>query len=148
MAKNLNALTEGETLPSSDWISVDQATIDRFAEATDDHQWIHVDQDKCQKQSPFKTTIAHGLLSTALMPSVFYTLIELDASRQTLLNYGIDSLRFLEPVRANDKIRYHVQLHSKEQKNSGVLFRFDTQVEIQGREKHAMVGRFLMLLVE
>lgn len=148
MSKNLNELVSGEALPDSKWITVDQSMIDQFADATRDHQWIHVDPKKCQAQSPFGTTIAHGLLSTSLMPSVFYGLIELDSTSQTLLNYGIDSLRFLEPVRVNDRIRYRNVLHSVEQKPTGSLYRFDCQVEIENREKPAMVGRFLMLLVQ
>ncbi len=147
MGKSLESLSVGESLGHSQWVKIDQGLIDRFADATEDHQWIHVDQARCEMQSPFGTTIAHGLLSTALMPKVFYELIELDSSRQTLINYGIDSLRFLEPVRSGQSIRYLVSLHSRETKSSGVLYRFDCQVEIQGAEKLAMVGRFLMLLV-
>ena len=147
MAKSLESLTAGESLGHSQWVEIDQGLINRFADATEDHQWIHVDQARCQRHSPFGTTIAHGLLSTALMPKVFYELIELDSSRQTLINYGIDSLRFLEPVRSGQSIRYLVTLHSRETKSSGVLYRFDCQVQIQGVEKLAMVGRFLMLLV-
>ncbi len=147
MSKDLLSLKEGDDLGNSAWINVDQTKINKFAEATGDFQWIHVDEERCQKESPFGTTIAHGLLSASLMPAVFYDLISLDPTSQTLLNYGSDSIRFLEPVRVNDLIRYKVKLSVKEQKASGTLFKFDCEVEIKDREKPAMVGRFLMLLV-
>lgn len=146
-AKSLTQLNPGDNLGPTDWNIITQNQINLFADATGDHQWIHVDEDKCSSQSPFGTTIAHGLLSTALMPEVFYELIALESNTQTLLNYGIDSLRFLEPVQVNDSIRYHVTLHSKESKSTGDLYRFDCQVEIKNKDKPAMVGRFLMLLV-
>lgn len=148
MAKSLTELKEGEQLGHTTWIHIDQQKVDDFANATGDQQWIHVDQQRCEKESPFGTTIAHGLLSTSLMPKVFYQLIELDANKQTLLNYGMDTLRFLEPVRVNDNIRYHVTLDSRQIKTSGVLYRFDCTVEIENRDKPAMVGKFLMLLIE
>jgi len=147
MAKSLELLTPGDSLGETDWMPISQIMINDFADATGDHQWIHVDAARCEQQSPFGTTIAHGLLSTALMPKCFYALIELDSSKQTLLNYGVDSMRFLEPVRVNDQIRYSVSLHSIEDKASGKLYRFDCEVQIKDREKPAMVGRFLMLLV-
>lgn len=147
MAKSLLELQPGDSLGVSDWIILDQNKIDQFANATGDHQWIHTDAQRCKAQSPFGSTIAHGLLSTALMPSVFYQMISLDAETQTLLNYGVDSLRFLEPVKVGKRIRYKVSLASTQQKRSGTLFRFDCEVEIEDTSKPAMVGCFLMLLV-
>lgn len=148
MPENINQLQEGDALSPSPWLKIDQSMIDEFAAATRDHQWIHVDTARCQKYSPFKTTIAHGLLSTALMPAMFYEMIEIDSNKQTLLNYGIDKLRYLEPVKVDSEIRYKVLLGSKQQKTTGVLYRFDCEVEIKGSDKAAMVGSFLMLLVE
>ncbi|GAB2707800.1 MaoC family dehydratase [Aliiglaciecola sp. 3_MG-2023] len=148
MSKSLIDLVEGDELGHTDWITIDQQTINQFADSTNDHQWIHVDQARCETESPFGMTIAHGLLSTALMPDAFYHLIELDSAKQTLLNYGIDSLRFLEPVRVNDRIRYHVNLENKTTKSTGILYRFNTQVEIENRDKPAMIGKFLMLLIQ
>ena len=148
MSANINQLEEGDALSPSPWLKIDQKMIDQFADATRDQQWIHVDAARCQQFSPFKSTIAHGLLSTALMPAMFYEMIEIDSSRQTLLNYGIEKLRYLEPVKVDSEIRYKVLLASKQQKKTGVLYRFDCEVEIKGSEKVAMVGSFLMLLVE
>lgn len=147
MAKSLTELNPGDSLGVTKWIEINQPMINKFADATGDHQWIHVDEARCVKESPFKMPIAHGLLSTSLMPNVFYELIALDSSKQTLLNYGMDTLRFLEPVRVNDRIRYRVELDKKELKKTGTLYRFNCQVEIDSRDKPAMVGQFLMLLV-
>lgn len=147
MAKDLLSLNEGDDLGTSPWLLVDQKRIDQFAEATGDFQWIHVDQARCAKESPFRTTIAHGLLSASLMPAIFYDLISIDSRTQTLLNYGSDGIRFLEPVRVDDQIRYAVKLKEKQQKATGTLYKFDCEVQIQGRDKPAMVGCFLMLLV-
>ena len=147
MSKQLLDLNEGEKLETSRWVLVDQSMINAFADATLDHQWIHVDEERCKQESPFKTTIGHGLLSTSLMPALFYDLIAYDTDRYALLNYGIDSLRYLEPVRSGDRIRYHCSLKSRQQKPTGQLFSFEASVEIDGRDKPAMVGTFLMLLV-
>ena len=76
MAKKLLALTLGEQLPVGDWVNISQADIDMFAKATNDHQWIHVDPQRCEKQSPFGTTIAHGYLTVTLMPNSLYRAIE------------------------------------------------------------------------
>lgn len=147
MTKKLLALTVGEELPVGDWISISQDDINLFAKATNDHQWIHIDPQRCEKESPFKTTIAHGYLTVTLMPNSLYQSIEPDPEYQSLLNYGVDKIRFIEPVRVNDRIRFISTLIKLEQKNSGKLFYFETIAEIEGREKPAMKGVFLTLLV-
>jgi acyl dehydratase len=147
MTKKLLALTTGEQLPVGDWISISQADIDMFAKATNDHQWIHVDPQRCEKESPFHTTIAHGYLTVTLMPNSLYQSIEPDPVYQSLLNYGVDKIRFIEPVRVNDKIRFMSTLIKIEQKTSGKLFYFETTAQIEGRDKPAMKGVFLTLLV-
>ena len=147
MLKTLLELTIGEQLPSSQWLEIKQADIDLFAQATGDHQWIHVDPQRCAVESPFKSTIAHGYLSVTLMPNVFYNMFAADPNYPTILNYGVDKIRFLEPVRVNDQIRYHSTLINIEQKTSGRLFYFETEVEIAQRTKPAMKGIFLMLLL-
>lgn len=144
---DLLSLVEGSELGTSEWILIDQQKINEFAQATDDHQWIHVDEKRCAKESPFKSTIAHGFLSATLMPSVFYPMLEMPPGNHSLLNYGVDNIRFLEAVRVNDRIRYQIKLASREAKATGYLFRFSCTVEIENREKPAMVGTFLTLLV-
>jgi acyl dehydratase len=146
MTKTLLALTLGEQLPVGDWVCISQADIDLFAKATNDHQWIHVDPQRCKKESPFGTTIAHGYLTVTLMPNSLYQSIQPDPTYKSLLNYGVDKIRFIEPVRAGDKIRFKSTLIKTEQKASGMLFYFETVAEIEGRDKPAMKGVFLTLL--
>lgn len=147
MNKKLLDLVQGEQLPVGDWISISQADIDMFAKATNDHQWIHVDPERCEKESPFKSTIAHGYLTVTLMPNSLYQSIQPDPNYQSLLNYGVDKIRFIEPVRVNDRIRFVSTVLKSEQKASGRLFYFETTAEIEGRNKPAMKGVFLTLLV-
>jgi acyl dehydratase len=147
MTKKLLALTLGEQLPVGDWISISQVDINMFAKATNDHQWIHVDPQRCAKESPFGTTIAHGYLTVTLMPNSLYQSIEPDPEHQSLLNYGVDKIRFIEAVRVDDRIRFVTTLIKTEQKASGMLFYFETTAEIEGRDKPAMKGVFLTLLV-
>ncbi|OZG73342.1 dehydratase [Hahella sp. CCB-MM4] len=147
MKKNITELSVGDELGISPWFRVDQERIDAFADVTGDHQWIHVDRIRASQESPFGTTIAHGFLTTTLMPSMFYDMIDIDSETMTLLNYGTDKIRFLEPVRSGDEIRYKIKVEDRQQKASGTLFSFGCEVEIHGREKPAMVAIFLMLLV-
>lgn len=147
MNKKLLDLIAGEQLPVGDWITISQADIDMFAKATNDHQWIHVDPTRCEQESPFATTIAHGYLTVTLMPNSLYQSIQPDPVYQSLLNYGVDKIRFIEPVRVNDQIRFVSSLLKSEQKASGRLFYFETTAEIKGRSKPAMKGVFLTLLV-
>lgn len=140
-------LKVGDELPQTQWFKITQQKINEFAVATGDHQWIHIDQERCAKESPFKTTIAHGFLSASLMPMMFEQVISVDPMKFTMLNYGIDSLRFLEPVRVNDEIRYQLKVADIEDKAMGKLYKVAAKVEIQGREKPALVGTFLTLLI-
>jgi acyl dehydratase len=140
-------LNVGDKLPQTTWFQITQQKINEFAVATGDHQWIHVDPDRCAKESPFKTTIAHGFLSASLMPMMFEQVITVDPAKFTMLNYGIDNLRFLEPVRVNDKIKYQFSVAHIEQKPMGKLFKMTGQVDIEGRDKPALIGTFLTLLI-
>jgi acyl dehydratase len=144
---NISLLNVNDTLASEQWYQITQEKVNAFAEVTEDFQWIHVDQERCAQESPFKTTIAHGFLTAALMPKMFAALVSIDPSKHTMLNYGIDSLRYLEPVRVFDEIKFTFVLSSIETKTLGKLYRFTTQVDIKGREKPALVGEFLMLLI-
>nr|WP_136249624.1 MaoC family dehydratase [Ningiella ruwaisensis] len=144
---DISQLNIGSSVQAPNWLTVDQNRINEFASATGDYQWIHIDEKRCKQESPFKTTIAHGFLTAALMPKMFGETISIDSKQYTMLNYGIDTLRYLEPVRVNDKIRFTFTLESIEQKETGRLHRFNTSVSIQGRDKPALIGTFLMLLV-
>jgi acyl dehydratase len=141
-------LNVGDNLPETVWFKITQQKINEFAVATGDHQWIHLDQERCEKESPFHTTIAHGFLSASLMPMMFEQVIIVDPKSSTMLNYGIDSLRFLEPVRVDDHIKYQFKVADIEQKPTGKLFKVTAQVDIKGRNKPALVGTFLTLLID
>jgi acyl dehydratase len=144
---NISLLNVNDTLASEQWYQITQEKVNAFAEVTEDFQWIHIDQERCAEESPFRTTIAHGFLTAALMPKMFAAVVSIDPSKHTMLNYGIDSLRYLEPVRVFDEIKFKFVLSSIEAKTMGKLYRFTTQVDIKGREKPALVGEFLMLLI-
>lgn len=144
----LTEITVGTQLRSNDWLIISQAMIQQFADTTGDHQWIHLDTTRCMRDSPFKTTIAHGFLTASLLPREFANVVSIDETTQTVINYGVDKLRFLEPVRSGDRIRFNFTLADTVQKDTGLLFRFAVNVEIEGRANPALVGEFLMLLLQ
>jgi len=108
--RTLLDLAVGDTLEQPEWLTVTQDMINQFADATGDHQWIHLDAARCEKESPFKTTIAHGFLTASLMPKSFAEVIAPDERIASMINYGIDKLRFLEPVKSNDAVKYQFKL--------------------------------------
>src|SRR4051812_20642699 len=93
----------GDEVGVSDWLEISQARIDRFADATDDHQWIHVDPARAASESPFETTVAHGFLTLSLVPALLRATLRLPA-RMTL-NYGSNRVRFVSPVPAGARVR-------------------------------------------
>ena len=136
-----------EQISTSNWLEVTQEMINTFADATGDHQWIHIDAERCRTQSPFGKTIAHGFLTASLLPQQFSSVISIDPSKQTLINYGMEKLRFLEPVRSGDHIKFTFELLERSKKTTGELHKFSVSAEIRGRDKPALVGVFLMLLL-
>jgi acyl dehydratase/putative sterol carrier protein len=128
---------------ASKWVTVDQQHIDLFADATGDHQWIHVDPEAA-RAGPFGGTIAHGYLSLSLLPVLLSDVIEV--SDQTMgVNYGIDRLRFTAPVPSGSDVRAHARLLSAEPKGDGILYKVGVRIEVRGQEKPAMVGEVLFL---
>jgi acyl dehydratase len=100
---------EGQDLGTTQWRTIDQAQIDAFAAATGDQQWIHVDQERARRESPFGTTIAHGYLTLALAPALLPELIEVENCSQ-IVNSGVESLRLREPVPAGGRVRLGAQI--------------------------------------
>ena len=130
-------------LGASDWWTIEQRHIDGFADATGDHQWIHVDPERAAR-GPFKTTIAHGYLSLSLLPRLLDDLIEVtDASAG--INYGIDKIRFTSPVPSGSQVRLKAKLLGAEKKGPGVLYRIGAEVEVKGGERPALVGEVLYM---
>ena len=109
----------GERIGTSGWVTVDQAMIDKFAEATGDHQWIHVDVERARAQMPGGRTIAHGLLLLSLLPAAQYELGVYPDDAANVLNYGFDKVRFLAPVPAGTSVTMRVELAAVEAKGSG-----------------------------
>ncbi len=127
----------------TDWITVDQDMIELFADATHDHQWIHVDHEKAAA-GPFGGTIAHGFLTVSLLPELLGRLIEVTGTRMGV-NYGMDRLRLTSPVPSGARIRGRGRIIETERKGEGVLVRTEMTVEIEGQDKPALVGVFLTL---
>jgi acyl dehydratase len=134
----------GESLGSSDWFSIDQARVQAFADATEDHQWIHLDQERA-KSGPFGTTIAHGYLTLALFPRLYREVVEFSGVGMTV-NYGADKLRFTGPVPVGSKVRLNATLKAVEPKAGGQLATIGATIEVEGAERPAIVSDILFLL--
>lgn len=135
--------SEERDLGSSPWVKIEQERVNLFADATGDHQWIHVDPEAA-KAGPFGGTIAHGYLSLSLLPVLLSDVIRVSDARMGV-NYGIDRLRFTSPVPTGSEVRAHARLLSAEPKGDGILYKVGVQLEIKGQEKPAMVGEVLFL---
>jgi acyl dehydratase len=131
-------------LGSSSWHTVDQRHIDLFADATGDHQWIHVDHDAAAR-GPFGGTIAHGYLSLSMLPMLLAEVLRVEGARMGV-NYGIDKVRFTSPVPSGSEVRVNAKLLTGEPRGEGVLYKVGVQVEIKGAEKPALVGEVLYLV--
>ncbi|KFB09823.1 MaoC family dehydratase [Nitratireductor basaltis] len=138
----------GVELGCSDWVRVDQEMIDAFANITGDHQWIHVDEARARAESPFGATIAHGYLTVSLVTRLSYEIGAWPDHLGAIINYGIDRLRFLAPVKVGSQVRLRSSLKAVEDRPDGsFLLRNDAQIEIEGVEKPALVVESLVLLV-
>jgi len=132
----------GETIGTSDWLLVDQARIDAFAEVTQDHQFIHVDPAQAAL-TPFGGTIAHGFLTVSLLTPMLHDACEPIAVTASL-NYGFDKLRYLAPVRAGKRIRGHFKLLEMTEKHPGQwLQKVEATVEIEDETKPALIAEWL-----
>ncbi len=147
--KNVSEFKEmiGKELPTSDWITVSQEMINDFANATLDTQWVHVDIERAKRESPFKSTIAHGFMSVALLSKFLEDLIQIDSIKLGL-NYGLNSVRFMNPVPVNSNLRLKSTVKNIEDHKHGVKVSFSCTIEIEGEEKPACVAEFLTLLFE
>lgn len=132
----------GKEVAVSEWLQITQERIDRFADATGDHQWIHVDPARAKAESPFGTTIAHGYLTLSLLPHMMMETLSLDTGRMSL-NYGLNRVRFAAPVRCNDRIRSRFTLAALEDIPDGVQLTWHVLVEIDGQHKPACVAEMI-----
>ena len=135
----------GKELGSSDWLTIDQERINQFAECTGDHQFIHVDPEKA-KLTPFGSTIAHGFLSLSLVPMLMEKIMIMPQGLKMAVNYGLDSVRFIQPVKVNSKVRLNVILTDVTEKKPGQwLLKATATLEIEGQEKPAYIAESLSL---
>ena len=135
----------GKELGRSDWLKIDQQRINLFAEATGDFQFIHVDPDKAAK-TPFGCTIAHGFLTLSLFPKLMEDILVLPEGLKMVVNYGLDSVRFIQPVKVGSKVRLKVDLGEVTEKKPGQwLLKATATLEIEGEEKPAYIAEPLSL---
>jgi len=133
----------GKTLGPSDWITVDQAMIDKFADVTGDHQWIHVDVERAKKEMPGGKTIAHGYLTLSLLPRLAPTLLKVN-KRKRGVNYGSNKIRFTNPVPAGSRIRLKQTIKNVEDvPDNGVRITSEMVIEVEGQERPALVAEVL-----
>jgi acyl dehydratase len=132
----------GREIGLSDWLLVDQRRIDLFAEATGDDYWIHTDPARARAESPFGTTVAHGFLTLSLLVPLYYQCVRRPEEGVTALNYGIDRVRFIAPVKEGDRIRARFVLDEIDDRQTGrLLLVIGVTMEIEGGERPAMVAR-------
>jgi len=129
----------GKPLDASAWLTVDQERINRFAEATGDRQWIHVDVERAEREMPGGKTIAHGYLTLSLIPLLAQSVLTVK-SRSRSINYGSNKVRFIAPVQCGSRIRLLMTLKSMEPVSGGTRVTYDCTVEIEGREKPALIA--------
>ena len=136
---------DGKELGRSAWLKIDQQRINLFAEATGDFQFIHVDPEKAA-QTPFGSTIAHGFLTLSLIPKLIEDILVLPQGMKMVVNYGLDSVRFIQPVKVNSQVRLKVDLAEVTEKRPGQwLLKAIATLEIEGEEKPAYIAESLSL---
>jgi acyl dehydratase len=135
----------GKELGCSEWLTIDQERINLFAEATGDYQFIHVDPVKAA-QTPFGSTIAHGFLSLSLIPKLMEDILILPEGAKMVVNYGLDTVRFIQPVKVNSRVRLKVDMNEVIEKKPGQwLLKATATLEIEGSDKPAYIAEPLSL---
>ncbi|EKT84827.1 nodulation protein [Rhodococcus opacus M213] len=133
------AALEGQSLGTSSWIDIPQQRINTFADATDDHQWIHVDPERAKAESPFGGPIAHGYLTLSLIIPMWDEVLTVDSVTMAV-NYGLNKVRFTNPVPAEGRVRLNATLQSVEElPKGGVQVTVAGQIELEGSERPAVV---------
>jgi acyl dehydratase len=138
----------GRELGVTDWITVGQDRIDQFAACTGDRQWIHVDVARARRESPFGGPIAHGYLSLSLVAAMVMELGVIPPDAASALNYGLDKVRFVAPVKAGARVRLRASLACAEAQSGGrMLLKLQSTLEIEGEAKPALVAEVLCMLI-
>ena len=134
----------GKEIGASDWMTLTQERIDRFAEATEDRQWIHVDPERAKLESPFGTTIAHGFLTLSLLSRLFALAVRVRGGARMTINYGLNRVRFPAPVREGSRIRGHFTLLSFTEHADALEAVFACSVESEGNQKPCCVAEWVV----
>jgi acyl dehydratase len=144
--ENLDALKDftGREIAVSDWLQVTQDRIRQFAEVTEDRQWIHLDPDRAQKESPYATTIAHGFLTLSLLSHLMHQALQIQGGVRMAVNYGFNRVRFPSPVRAGSKIRGRFTLQSLTEVGKAREAVFSVVVEDQDQGKPCCVAEWVV----
>jgi acyl dehydratase len=138
----------GRELGATEWITVGQDRIDQFAACTGDNQWIHVDVERARRESPFGAPVAHGYLSLSLVAAMVMELGVVPPDAASALNYGLDKVRFIAPVKAGARVRLRASLASAEpQKGGRLLLKLQSTLEIEGEAKPALIAEVLCMLI-
>ena len=134
----------GREFAPTDWFPITQERIEKFAEVTDDHQWIHVDRERAERESPYGSTIAHGFLTVSLLSRFMQEAIQIRGSVRMSVNYGLNRVRFPSAVHADSKIRVRFALQSLKDVRDAVEAVFDARVEVQGSDKPCCVAEWIV----
>lgn len=134
----------GEEIGTSDWLEVTQSRINDFADATEDHQWIHIDAEKAKTDSPFGSTIAHGFLTLSLLPHLAAEAYSVRGNFKMGINYGLNKLRFISPVKSGSRVRARFTLQAVEDIAGGAQITLAVTVESEGGAKPALAAEWLV----
>jgi acyl dehydratase len=135
----------GRELAVTDWLPVTQERIQQFADATGDHQWIHVDRERAQRESPFGATIAHGFLTLSLLSHFMQQALQIRGGVRLAVNYGLNKVRFPAPARVGSRLRARVTLQSLKEIRGATQAVFGVTVEVEGGEKPCCVAEWIVL---
>jgi len=146
MIKSAQALKEwaGKEIGVTEWFAIGQGRIERFAEATEDRQWIHVDGKRAAKESPYGATIAHGFLTLSLMSRLVKEVMQIESGVRLAVNYGLNRVRFPAAVRAESRIRARVALHAVKEVPDAVEATYAVTIESESSEKPACVAEWIV----
>lgn len=133
----------GEEIGVSEWRTITQEQIDKFAEVTGDRQWIHIDQERARRESPYGTTIAHGFLTVSLLSQMMNEAVEMEGDFKLRVNYGFNRLRFTGAVPRGARIRGRFALVSVKDVEGGIELNWMSTVDVEGRDKPALVAEWL-----
>ena len=134
----------GKEIGVSSWVTLDQAKVNQFADATGDHQWIHVDVERAKREMATGGTIVHGYFTLSLIPKFMFELVEITGVSQ-MINYGANKVRFTNMVPTGSRLRGKLKVISVEKKGNGVTMNYEMVLEIEGQERPACIAEVIMM---